>query len=331
MIPPAVEECLLPVKDCSWAEGDVPLDERGVRFSWLYDFVARIDSMIVHMWTRFRSTQRAAIYGPWDIRSSPMPQYPEELLTTRQLVSYFVIPLTRAIRAPLYARVPLEHRGHPSVFLSHTWDSQPVAGGHGSFDIALDHYRDSFVWMDIACYNQHRVTDESIAGDMDSIIGAIGQVAFILTTEPFFTRSWCLWEVVCGHNRGATVKSHDQITRIERKYWSSESSRTPPKFKSITELSATERADREKILELLVTTFGSVAKADAYVVKMLVDRSLNANSKNVEPKEIPSANSKADKHWWQHNKFGDSQCPKCGSYTASDDAMREGCWSCGYH
>ena len=129
----------------------------------------------------------------------------------------------------------------------------------------LDHYRDSFVWIDIACYNQHTIKDESIAADMKSIISGIGQIAFILTTEPFFTRSWCMWETVCGRQTGADSKVHDQITRIKSKYWSSEASQMPPTFRSVTELSATERSDQEKVLELLVSTFGSVRQADEYI------------------------------------------------------------------
>jgi len=203
---PAIEECLLPIDACSWSEDDVPLGHRGVRFSWLYDFVAKIDSAIADMWNHFRSTQRAAMYGPWDIPWPDQPVYPEELLTTRQLVAELIVPMTSAIRAPLYARVPTEHRGRPSVFISHTWSSYAVAAAHGSLDIVLDHHRDSFVWIDMACYNQQSVVDASIAADMKAIISGIGQIAFILTTQPFFTRSWCLWEIVCGHQTGAAVK-----------------------------------------------------------------------------------------------------------------------------
>ncbi len=55
---PAAEKCLLPIDACSWSEDDVPPRQRGVRFSWLYDFVAKIDSAIADMWRHFRSTQK---------------------------------------------------------------------------------------------------------------------------------------------------------------------------------------------------------------------------------------------------------------------------------
>ena len=99
--------------------------------------------------------------------------------------------------------------------------------------------------------------DESIEADMKSIISGIDQIASILTKEPFFTRSWCLWKIVCGHQTNVDVKVYDQITRIKTKYWSSEIHELPPKFESVTELSATKRSDQAKIFELLVSTFGS--------------------------------------------------------------------------
>jgi hypothetical protein len=278
---PVVEECvreyLVPLEAISWNEEDVPLGQRGVRFSWLYDFVAKIwngvDTVVADMWNQYRSNEKAAMFGPWNIPSPENPLYSEDLVeslrTTRQLVSNLIVPVTSPIKAPLYARVPKEHRGRPSVFLSHTWNSSCVEGGHGSLDIMLDHYRDSFVWIDIACYNQHSLKDESIAGDMSALISGIGHVAFILTKEPFFTRSWCMWEIISGHQTGSEVKVHDQSARIRKKYWSTEIDQLPPKFRSISDLDATERKDQDKIFKLLVSTFGSVDKANEYVRNIL--------------------------------------------------------------
>ena len=160
-----VQGCLLPLEASSWHESDVPLGQRGVRFSWLYDFVAKVwenlDAFIAAEWAKYHSVEKAAMYGPWDIPEPELPAYSrhmiENLQTTRQFVSNLIAPLTRPISAPLYARVPPEHRGVPSVFVSHTWSSTALAQAHGSLDIVLDHYRDAFVWIDIACYNQHTV------------------------------------------------------------------------------------------------------------------------------------------------------------------------------
>ena len=280
LMPPVeerVKKWLLPIEECSWSEDDVPLGQRGVRFGWLYDFLGgtweNVNAYVGRIWDQFRSQQNASMYGPWDVPWPDHPEYPEDLAenlrTTRQLVSNLIVPVTNSILAPLYARVPPAHRGRPSIFLSHTWDSNAFAGGHGSLDIVLDHNRDSFVWVDIASYNQNSVKSETIAADMRSIISDIGKVAFILTTEPFFTRSWCLWEVVCGHGTGAEVTIYDQILRIQKKYWSSEAGQMPQKFRSVLDLSASQESDREQILNLLISTFGSIEQADEYVRNLL--------------------------------------------------------------
>jgi len=262
------EESLLPAQGCIWNEGEVPLAKRGVAFGWLYDFAAKIDKATGEMWQRFYDQQRSSIHFdhvPWPER----PEYPEANFKTRAFVEKIVIPLTDKIQSPLYARVPQEHRGSPSIFISHTWDSFIVRGAHGTLDMVLDRNRDSFVWIDFTCYNQHLVKNESIAKDMNSIISEIGDIALVLTTEPFFTRSWCLWELVCAHRSNVPINVYDQIDRIKYKYWSSEVSELPPDFNSITALTATKRADKEQIFDLLISTFGTVDSANSYIQNIL--------------------------------------------------------------
>ncbi len=274
------EKCLMPLEACSWREDDVPLAERGVRVGWLYDFVKRIYSAIDGLWTEYDlankkaknddrfASDRNPNYRPGDIKWPDRPVYSLPLTTT-QLVSLFIAPLTSHIKAPLYARIPPEHRGRPSKFISHTWNSYASQGVHGTLDMVQDRNHDSFVWIDIVCYNQHRVLNENIYSDMKEIISRIGQIAFVLTTEPFFTRSWCLWEIVCANQTNAEVSIYNQIARIQKKYWSSEKHALPKKFKSITNLSAIKQHDKDKIFELLVSTFGSVQQADEYIHSIL--------------------------------------------------------------
>ena len=262
------EASLLPLRDCDWNEGDVPLDGRGVSFAWLYDFVARIDKQAGRMWEKYYHQQKASVHFD-HVLWPDEPGYPHANFTTREFVDKLVKPLTLPLHAPLYARVPPPHRGAPSLFVSHTWSSYVVRNGHGSLDMMLDHDRDSFVWIDFACYNQHLVKHKSIAGDMDGIISSISSIAFVLTTAPFFTRSWCLWELACAHRSSVSTHVYDQIDRIKYKYRSSEGSALPPDFSSITDLEATEKADQETILDLLVSTFGSVAAADGYIRNVL--------------------------------------------------------------
>ena len=103
-----------------------------------------LDAFIAAEWAKYHSAEKAAMYGPWDIPEPELPAYSrhmiENLQTTRQFVSNLIAPLTRPISAPLYARVPPEHRGVPSAFVSHTWSSTALAQAHGSLDIVLDHY-----------------------------------------------------------------------------------------------------------------------------------------------------------------------------------------------
>jgi len=107
--------------------------------------------------------------------------------------------------------------------------------------------------------------------DMNQIISSVSRIAFVLTTEPFWTRSWCLWELVCAHGVGAEVKIYDQIMRIKKKYWSSEAHLVPPKFRSVADLSATKASDQQQILDALVRTFGSVRRANEHIRKILPD------------------------------------------------------------
>ena len=89
-----------------------------------------------------------------------------------------------------------------------------------------------------------------------------------------------MWEIVCGHQTRADVEVHDQITRIRKKYWSSEADLIPPKFESVTRLSATKTSDQEKILELLVSTFGSVRRANTYIRGILPSKWCPPGSKD---------------------------------------------------
>ena len=78
-----------------------------------------------------------------------------------------------------------------------------------------------------------------------------------------------MWEVVCGRQTGAEVMIYDQILRIQKKYWTTEAGQMPPDFSSVADLSASVDADREEILNLLISTFGSIAQADEYVRNLL--------------------------------------------------------------
>ena len=118
---------------------------------------------------------------------------PYALLNVRSLVDHFVLPLTSALRAPLWACVPEEHRGRPDYFVSHTWNSLsfgPPQQEIGTLD-AIEHLG-QYAWIDFVAYNQHTI--ESIPTDMEAVIGEIGKVIFAGTPVPTLGRIWCLWE-----------------------------------------------------------------------------------------------------------------------------------------
>jgi hypothetical protein len=94
------------------------------------------------------------------------------------------------------------------MFVSHAW-SNPLIGGNAFTTLyAIKHPYKShsaveFVWLDVACYNQHRV--EVVAADMKAVISSIGRIALPMINAAPFGRLWCLWELLCAHVGGAAV------------------------------------------------------------------------------------------------------------------------------
>jgi hypothetical protein len=260
---------LLPLEQCTWREEDVPLHERGVSFEWLYGFVKAINTTLGLMWEQHDAQQKASIHFdnvPWP---EPVP-YPSSIDSTRYLVDKFIIPLTSNIEAPLFARVPLEYRGKPTLFISHTWDSCPQGGQDCTLDAVSGTRNEkvAYVWIDIACYNQHRI--RSVARDMEAIIDAIGSIGFVLTHAPFFERTWCLWELLCAHRTETPIRLYN-IDAHRAKYFMN---RPVPDFKSIAAASATNAQDRDDILTAVTLGFGSIERADEILRRLIMDGSL---------------------------------------------------------
>ena len=93
------------------SESDVPLAQRGVRMSWLVGMVRDLREDI-NGGGRRRSAEaqwaishnKAGMWGMHDQPSMEVPTVPEyALLNVRSLVEHFVLPLTVALRAPLWA------------------------------------------------------------------------------------------------------------------------------------------------------------------------------------------------------------------------------------
>jgi hypothetical protein len=192
-----------------WSDSDVRLAQRGVRVSWLVGWVQSLLEDInrprieaIEEAQRAMSHNRAGMRGQHDQPDMAVPTVPHyALLNVRALVEHFVLPLTSALRAPLWAYVPAEQRGKPDFFLSHTWNSLllgPRQQEIGTLN-AIEHL-DHCIWIDFVAYNQHTI--ESIPTDMEKVVGEIGKVVFAGTPVPTLGRIWCLWELLCANRTG---------------------------------------------------------------------------------------------------------------------------------
>jgi hypothetical protein len=286
--PYAVE--LIDEQSCLWNEVDVPLPERGVRFSWLCNFVRSI------YWQRnepvreqLRLREQARLWKDCERQhlgnlstpdalkavrlNGPEPKFYEA--TVHNLVAEHIVPLTKAIRAPLYARVPPSDRGKPEVFLSHAWANSVLSPAPQWQGGTLDAFnsegiagiKEEFVWIDFACYNQHAIAAETIAFDIEAIIRSIGNVAFAITMTPLFDQMWCLWEILSVSQTGARARfcvgpgcRTDKLEMVNKFFEA---------FKSVKEARATKTGDYDKLLAAMISRFGSIAAADEHIRKLM--------------------------------------------------------------
>jgi hypothetical protein len=268
----------------SWREADVPLHERGVRLGWLVNFVRSLHWEVNEPRRQRHQEQlaaaeqaeyqrRAALYGPWDNIPEPEPVHVDELdvfeLTTRELVAKHIVPITSAAAAPLYALVPEAERGRPGVFLSHAWSNAIWAakpGRYGTLDAfgeGVAGINEEYVWIDIVCYNQHTLAEGNIAFDMESIVKAIGKIAFAVTPTALFDRIWCLWEVLAAARTGSELQfCAAPGYRTEKRMIVNDFFKS---FLSVTQAKATIERDYDVLLSAMLSYFGSAEAADAYI------------------------------------------------------------------
>lgn len=269
---------LLDKSACAWNESDVPLHQRGVRLKWLQDFVHSIYKPYYDIYLsqiaaqeRAEAQRKAHLLGVWDNIPWPEPVTIVPLssyeLTTQEFVDRHVVPLTHSLRAPLYARIPHSERGEPTCFLSHAW-SHNVLAFNASGDGTLDAFgtgvsTHEFVWIDFACYNQHTLTPDTIAFDMEELIKCIGKVAFAVTGTNLFDRIWCLWELIAVSRASAKVQfcvgaryRPDMVVALNRFFEG---------FISVEVAHATKREDTARMLAAMGAVFGSIAAANNYI------------------------------------------------------------------
>lgn len=261
----------------SWSDSGVPLAQRGVRVSWLVGWVLSLLEDInrprieaIEQVQRAMDHNKASMWGLHDHPDMEVPLVPTyALLNVRALVEHFVLPLTSALRAPLWACVPAEHRGKPDFFVSHTWSSLllgPPEQEIGTLD-AVEHL-DHYAWIDFVSYNQHTI--ESIPTDMEAVIGEIGKVLFAGTPVPTLGRIWCLWELLCANRTGIDFDiairpgfRNDKILAVNTLYRS---------FVGVENAVATKPEDVKIISDEVLAQFGSAESANRHVDRILRER-----------------------------------------------------------
>ena len=282
---------LIDLELCAWNEKDIPVHERGVSLNWLINYVKSIyDSHNepirkgyfekIKQYEQYEYQKKAANHFSHvpDPEYQPYPSEPKLFeITTRQFVSRYVVPQTKPIKAPLYARVPKSERGKPTLFISHAWDAKirsviPLTGWQKSDSTGtLDTLsKAQFIWIDFICYNQHKLNDQNIAFDMENLIKSIGEVLFALTPVPLFNRIWCLWELLSVSQTNSEIRfgTPQRMHFTDYKMWINEyfESRT-----SVSDAKSTNPSDYESIIQAIQSHFGSTHQADEYITQLMLN------------------------------------------------------------
>ena len=136
------------------------------------------------------------------LRLADAPGVIDPSWTIQNVVDKFIRPMTIKHNCSLHDLIPIEFRGLPSVFVSHTWSRKYV----GLMEMISSLDLDCFVWLDICCLNQNAYNKEnrpSASGlhhdDKDNLQKAIEgtkMTLFCLDDElTSITRIWCMFEV----------------------------------------------------------------------------------------------------------------------------------------
>jgi hypothetical protein len=280
--PPLPDDLLGESEGGTWDDASIPLERRGVSLAWLGELIKSITwyanapgREALEADERAEYQRRASIHFdnvPW-----PDPVYVPEPIAyrTREFVGQYVVQKTAGVRGPLYALAPARARGEPSRFISHAWDSYLYIEGH-SFGImdaigpGIAGVKEAFVWIDIACYNQH--SDLQVAPDMERVIGTIGKIAFPITPIPLFDRIWCLWELLCAARVDADIQfCAAPGFRTDKRIMVNDFIRA---FTSVKDAKASVSEDREIILREVAAHFGSFDQADDYI-RILLEKGLS--------------------------------------------------------
>lgn len=260
---------LLKESDVSWHDEDVPLQKRGVHVEWLNRFAWEVYRNLQEVIEHHEAQKQASIHldnVPWP---SPLPFPESQEITSAFLVPNVIQPMTKALAAPLFARVPEEYRGCPDLFVSHAWSNPLVRNAFAELEALTSPLQrrgaTQYVWLDIVCYNQHCV--EAVAEDMKAVVASIGRVGIPMINSVPFSRLWCLWELLCAHVAQVEVVVYEangsayDIGYLAKCFQED--------FQSVEQASTTVPYDREQILNAMVSTFGSLHKTDEHIRQLV--------------------------------------------------------------
>jgi tetratricopeptide (TPR) repeat protein len=129
-------------------------------------------------------------------------QLPDNV-TTRAFCDVVVKKITKQSQCSLaeyFKAMKPSALGKPVGFISHAWNYNFRA-----LITALVSYfgKDSYVWLDFVCNNQHKAIDypfEWWSGTFKTAISSIGKTVMVLApwNNPIpLTRGWCIWELYC--------------------------------------------------------------------------------------------------------------------------------------
>jgi hypothetical protein len=259
------ENLLLPLETCSWRDDDMPLERRGVDGGFVWQLLREVQEQRNHTVARIYSQQRASI----NLDNVPWPESPWQMqqeLTARRFVADHLFGWTAPLRAPLYARVPVECRGRPKTFVSYCWDAAMLAHGYGVIEAIEPYLKDGeCVWIDTFCHNKHNIG--SVVPQMERVIADSDRLLLPMSEPPWYKRSWCIWEVLCALRANKEVKlveyarKERDMFQIREFYMGN--------FESIAKSEASVAEDKALMLQNATTMFGSVAAADEYLRAMM--------------------------------------------------------------
>jgi hypothetical protein len=119
--------------------------------------------------------------------------------TTAEFCAKIIVPLTKPFQcsAAEYSQsVRPSSIGKPIGFISHAW----TYNFRALIDALISYFgKDSFVWLDFVCCNQHKASNypsDWWYGTFKTAISSIGKTVMVLSpwNDPVpLTRGWCIW------------------------------------------------------------------------------------------------------------------------------------------